>query len=76
MANIFEILTTSRIHIRALAKKIGFAYSAVYKEVIHMIQNGFLGVEIYGRVKVLYMERGMVKSLNKIPIKQLQITKD
>jgi hypothetical protein len=64
----FELENMKRIHIKALAGKLGYAYSAVYTEVMSMVQNGFLSVEDYGRVKVIAMNTSVSKYLVKIPI--------
>jgi hypothetical protein len=65
---LFELENKSRIHIRALALKIGYAYSAVYNEVGSMATNGFLTVEVFGRTKVLTMKDSMASFLLKIPV--------
>ncbi len=65
---LFELEYKTRIHIRALAQRIGYAYSAVYNEVMNMVSNGFLTIESYGRVKVLTMNAKMINFLAKIPV--------
>lgn len=65
---LFELEHGTRIHIRALAQKIGYAYSAVYNEVMSMASNGFLTVEVFGRTKVLIMKASMSSFLAKIPV--------
>jgi len=65
---LFELEHVTRIHIRALARKIGYAYSAVYNEVMNMAANGFLTVEVYGRTRVLTMRNTMSVFLSKIPV--------
>lgn len=65
---LFELENKTRIHIKALAQKIGYAYSPVYNEVKSMISNGFITLENYGRVKVLIMTDSMVAFLSKIPV--------
>lgn len=65
---LFELEHVTRIHIRALAQKIGYAYSAVYNEVMSMAANGFLTVEVYGRTRVLTMRDTMSVFLSKIPV--------
>jgi len=65
---LFELENKTRIHIKALAQKIGYAYSPVYNEVMGMVSNGFLVMENYGRAKVLIMNDSMVKYLSKIPV--------
>ena len=64
---LFELLRQTRIHIRALANTIGYAYSAVYREVMNMIANNFVQVEEYGRVKVLSINKNMARFLKRIP---------
>ena len=64
----FQLESITRIHIKALAEKLGYAYSAVYNEVMSMVENGFLTVEDYGRVKVITMNESISKYLLKIPI--------
>jgi len=65
---LFELENRTRIHIKALAQKIGYAYSPVYNEVMGMVSNGFLKMENYGRARVLIMNDSMVKYLSKIPV--------
>lgn len=65
---LFRLLGKSRIHIRLLAESIGYAYSAVYREVTQMVANGFLLVEVYGRIKVLSMSGMMHRYLKRIPV--------
>lgn len=65
---LFELENKTRIHIKALSQKLGYAYSPVYNEVKSMVSNGFLTMENYGRVKVLIMNESMVKFLSKIPV--------
>jgi hypothetical protein len=65
---LFELEHVARIHIRALAQKIGYAYSAVYNEVMNMANNGFLTVEVCGRNRVLTMRDTMSVFLSKIPV--------
>ena len=64
----FQLEHATRMHIKALAEKLGYAYSAVYNEVMSMIQNGFLTVEGYGRVKVIALNESVSKYLLKMPI--------
>jgi hypothetical protein len=64
----FMLGKSARIHIKALAEKLGYAYSAVYNEVMSMVLNGFLTVEDYGRVKVISMNSSVLKTLLKLPI--------
>jgi hypothetical protein len=71
-AEIFSVLDNKvRIHIRGLAEKLGYAYSAVYNEVMHMVKNGFLVLEDYGRAKVVVMSDSFEKYLQKMPVFQL-----
>ncbi len=65
---LYELENIKRIHIKALAEKLGYAYSAVYTEVMNMVQNGFLSVEEYGRVKVIALDISLLKYLLKLPI--------
>jgi hypothetical protein len=65
---LFMLLNNVRIHISALAKKLGYAYSPVYKEAISLASSGFLCVEKYGRVKVLFMSEKFAKYLLLLPV--------
>ena len=68
-AEIFFVLENStRLHIKALAEKLGYAYSAVYGEVMQMVRNGFLTVEDYGRAKVIALNEAVSKYLLNMPI--------
>ena len=65
---LFELENNVRIHIKALAVKLGYAYSAVYNEVMCMARNGFLSVEDCGKVKFITMRKTVSKYLLKMPI--------
>ena len=65
---LFALENLTRTHIKALAQTIGYAYSAVYTEVMNMVKNGFLTAEDYGRVKVISMNKPMLQYLRKIPV--------
>jgi hypothetical protein len=62
----FELEHRTRIHIKGLAEKLGFAYSAVYNEVMNMAQNGFLMLEEYGNVKVISINSSFCKVLHNL----------
>ena len=61
---LFALLNNSRIHIKALSKRLGYAYSPVYKEIISMASSGFINIEKYGRVKVLSLSEQFAGYLN------------
>ena len=68
-AEIFCMLDKkARIHIKGLADKLGYAYSAVYREVMTMVKNGFLVLEDYGKAKVVIMSDSFEKYLQKMPV--------
>jgi len=65
---LFQLENKTRIHIRALAHKTGYAYSAVYNEVMNMVRNGFLTLESFGRVKVIVMKDSLLQYLVSMPV--------
>lgn len=65
---LFALLNNSRIHIKALSKRLGYAYSPVYKEIISMASSGFINIEKYGRVKVLSLSEQFAGYLNCLPV--------
>lgn len=65
---LFHLENKTRIHIKGLADKLGYTYSAVYNEVMNMVHNGFLVLENYGKAKVVFMNDSVFKYLQKMPI--------
>ena len=65
---LFVLLNKSRIHIRALAQNIGYAYSCVYRDVMRLTANGFLKVEEIGKIKLLHLSEPMLKYIKAIPV--------
>lgn len=65
---LFSLLNSSRIHIKALSTRLGYAYSPVYKEILSLASSGFINIEKFGRVKVLSLSEQFAGYLNCLPV--------
>jgi hypothetical protein len=65
---LYELMTTTKIHIRALAKKLDYAYSTVHREVTSLAVNSFVHIEEVGTAKVLTLNPRFLKYIANIPL--------
>ncbi|MDR0307083.1 MAG: hypothetical protein LBI42_09645 [Chitinispirillales bacterium] len=65
---LFELEHRSQISITALKEHVGYAYSAVYTEVMNLIRNGYLSNETNGKKQMITMKKPFAKYLKSIPV--------
>ncbi|MCL2688812.1 MAG: hypothetical protein FWE57_03050 [Chitinispirillia bacterium] len=65
---LFELEQRSRLSITALKEHVGYAYSAVYTEVMNLTRNGYLANETNGKKQMITMTKPFVKYLRSIPV--------